>query len=94
MLQWLEISRSRPHRGFVDLTHSIKGSTSKEECEHVVLVYRGEKELKEAAGFERPDDACLLAIDSAGAIQWRYHGAVTDQAVEQIAPALNKAGAR
>ncbi len=75
------------------ITHSIKGSTPKEDYEHVVLVFHGEKQLKEAAGFERADDAYLLMVDSAGAIQWRYHGPVTDQAVEQATAAFKNAGA-
>jgi hypothetical protein len=75
-------------RGMV--THAIKGSIPKDEYDRFLLVYHGEKELKQAAGFDRPDDAYLLVVDSAGATQWRYHGPVTDEAVGQIAAALQK----
>jgi hypothetical protein len=49
------------------------------------LVYHGEKQLKQVAGFDRPDDAYLLVIDPAGAIRLSLHGPVTSAAVEQIA---------
>ena len=75
-------------RGMV--SHSIKGSIPREEHDRFLLVYHGEKELKQATGFNRPDDAYVLAIDGGGAIQWRFHGPVTDAAVEQAAAALKK----
>ncbi|HLH20260.1 MAG TPA: hypothetical protein VKX45_23745 [Bryobacteraceae bacterium] len=64
--------------------HGIKSSIPKERYDRFVVVYRGEKELKQAVGFGPPDDAYLLAIDAGGAIRWRYHGPVTDAAVEEI----------
>jgi hypothetical protein len=75
-------------RGMV--SHSIKGSIAREQHDRFLLVYHGEKELKQAAGFDRPEDAYVLAIDGSGAIQWRFHGPVTDAAVEQAAAALKK----
>ena len=65
-------------RGMV--VHGIKGGTPKEDYGRFVLIYHGEKQLKQAAGFDRPDDAYLLVIDPGGAIRWRYHGPVTDAA--------------
>jgi hypothetical protein len=70
-------------RGMV--SHGIKGGIPKEQYDRFLLVYHGEKQLKEAAAFDRPDDAYLLVIDRAGAIRWRFHGPVSDAAVEQIA---------
>ena len=74
-----------PHlvRGMV--SRGIKGGIPKEQYDRFLLVYHGEKQLKEAAAFDRPDDAYLLVIDRAGAIRWRFHGPVSDAAVEQIA---------
>ena len=69
-------------RGMV--THSIKSGTPKEQYDRFVLVSRGEKQLKQAAGFDKPDDAYLLVIDKTGAIAWRFHGPVTDAAIEQV----------
>ena len=65
--------------------HGIKSSIPKDQYDRFVLVYHGEKELKQAAGFDRPNDAYLMVIDGAGAIRWRYHGPVNDDAVKEIA---------
>jgi hypothetical protein len=70
-------------RGMV--SHSMKSDVPKEQHDRFVLVYHGEKQLKQAAGFDRPDDAYLLVIDPAGDIRLSLHGPVTDAAVEQIA---------
>jgi hypothetical protein len=70
-------------RGMV--RHSIKNSTPKEQYDRFVLVYHGETQLKQAAGFDRPDDAYLLLIDSSGSVRWNFHGPVTDAAVDEIA---------
>jgi hypothetical protein len=69
-------------------THGIKGSVPKDQYDRFLLVYHGEKELKQAAGFEQPDDAYLLVLDPAGTIKWRYHGAPTDAAFDQIQAAV------
>jgi hypothetical protein len=73
-----------PHliRGMV--THSIKSSLPKEQYDRFLLVYHGEKLLKQAVGFDRPDDAYLLVIDGAGVVHWAFHGPVTEAAVEQL----------
>jgi hypothetical protein len=70
-------------------THGIKSGTPKDQYDRFLLVYHGEKQLKQAAGFDSPDDAYLLVIDGTGAIRWSYHGTVTDAAIEQIASHLN-----
>src|SRR5262249_19870454 len=42
-------------RGMV--VHGIKSGVPKEAYDRFVVVYSGEKALKDAAGFDRPDDA-------------------------------------
>jgi hypothetical protein len=69
-------------RGMV--THAIKSSIPKEQHERFLLVYHNEKKLKQATGFDKQDDAYLVVVDAGGAIKWRYHGAVTDDAVKQL----------
>jgi hypothetical protein len=73
-------------RGMVK--HGIRSGTPKEQYDRFVLVYRGEKELKQAAGFEKPDEAYLLVIDKTGTIQLRLHGPVSDAAVQQVGAQL------
>jgi hypothetical protein len=68
--------------------HGIKSGTPKEIYDRFLLVYHGEKQLKEAVGFDRPDDAYVLVIDGAGAIRTSVHGQVTDAGVEQIGSQL------
>jgi hypothetical protein len=70
-------------------THGIKSGTPKDQYDRFLLVYHGERQLKEAAGFDRPDDAYLLVVDGAGVVRWRYHGPVTDAAVEQAGEQLH-----
>jgi hypothetical protein len=63
--------------------HGIKSAVPKEQYDRFVLVYHGEKQLKQVAGFEKGDDAYVLAIDKAGVITWRFHGPASDAAVDQ-----------
>lgn len=64
----------------------IKSGVPEAKRDRFVLVYKGENELKEAAGFSpsQPNDAYLLLVDSAGAVQWQFHGPVTDAAFAQL----------
>jgi len=64
--------------------HGIKSSTTQAQRDHTLVIYHFEKELKLVTGFERPDDAYLLLLDSAGEIRWKFHGGVTDAAVEEL----------
>jgi hypothetical protein len=65
-------------------TSGIRGSVPKNLRDHFLIVVKGEKLLKEAAGFERPDDAYVILMDGAGAIQWRFHGPLTDSAYAEL----------
>ena len=56
----------------------------RDQRDHFIVVYHNEKELKQAAGFDRPDDAYVLLLDKDGAIRWRFHGPVTDAAVDEL----------
>ncbi|SPE24838.1 conserved hypothetical protein [Candidatus Sulfopaludibacter sp. SbA3] len=69
-------------RGMV--SHSIKSSVPENLRERFLLVYHGEKELKQAAAFSTPDDAYVLVLDKLGSIQWKFHGPVTDAAFERL----------
>jgi hypothetical protein len=69
-------------RGMV--VHGIKSGIPKEGYDRFVSVYLGEKELKEAVGFEKPDDAYVMVVDETGAIRWRFHGPATDAAVQEV----------
>ena len=64
--------------------HGMKSGVPEDQRDHFLVIYHNEKELKQTAGFDRPDDAYVLLLDKDGAIQWRFHGAVTDGAVEEL----------
>lgn len=64
--------------------HGMKGSVPEDQRGNFVVVVRNEKELKQAAGFDQPNDAYVLLLDKDGAIQWKFHGQVTDAAVEEL----------
>ena len=64
--------------------HGIKSGVPPEQQGRFLLVYHNEAELKQAAGFATPDDAYLLVLEPGGAIRWRFHGPVTDSAIEQL----------
>jgi hypothetical protein len=69
-------------RGIV--SGGIKRGIPQNQRERFLLVYHGEKELKQAVRFQQPDDAYLAVIDRDGAIRWRFHGPVTDSTVQEL----------
>lgn len=62
----------------------IKDGVPQAQRDRYLLVFTGEKEIKAAAAFDRPDDACLLLLDPEGAIRWRFHGPVSDAALAEL----------
>jgi hypothetical protein len=64
--------------------HGMKGGVPENQRDHFIVIYHNEKELKQAAGFDHPDDAYVLLLDKDGAIHWRFHGAVTDAALQEL----------
>ena len=74
--------------------HGIKSGVPEERRARFLLVYHNEKQLKLAAGFSAPDDAYLLVLDKSGAIRWKYHGPVTDQAFREMQDHMAEADAK
>jgi len=64
--------------------HGMKAGIPEDQRDRFVVIYHNEKELKQAAGFDRPDDAYVLFLDKDGGIQRCFHGAVTDAALEEL----------
>ena len=62
----------------------MKGGVPEDKRDRFIVVYSNEKELKQAAGFDRPDEAYVLLLDKDGAIHWRFHGPVTDAALQEL----------
>src|SRR5579862_5734053 len=49
----------------------IKGSVPEEQRGRFLVIYQHEKELKQAAGFDQPDEAYVFLLDKDSAIHWR-----------------------
>ena len=62
----------------------IKGDVPDAEKDRYLLVFHGEKELKESAGFAAPNDAYVLLLDANGSVQWKFHGAPSDNTVQDL----------
>ena len=62
----------------------MKGGVPEDKRGHFLVIYQNEKELKQAAGFDRPDDAYVFLLDKDGTIHWRFHGPVTDAALQEL----------
>lgn len=62
----------------------IKGDVAQNQRDRFVMIFHGEKELKAAAGFDRPDDAYILLLQADGTIVKRWRGPVTDAAVHDV----------
>jgi ATP10 protein len=63
---------------------AIKSAIPAQQHDGFVVVYRGERELKQITGFQRPEEAYVLLVDPTGEIQWRGHGPVTDQVFQAL----------
>ena len=66
------------------ITHAMKSDIPKEKRDRFLVVYSGEKELKEAAGFEAPDDAYLILVDPGGEVRWRFHGPFSHTVLKEV----------
>ncbi len=65
-------------------TAGIRSGVPRDQRDHFLIVTRGEKALKDAVGFDRPDDPYVALIDASGAIRWRAHGAVSEDLLKQL----------
>jgi hypothetical protein len=69
-------------RGVV--SRGIRSGIPQEQYDHFLLVFNGERELKQAAGFRGGGSAYVLLIAADGSVKWRFEGPVTDDAVSQL----------
>jgi len=63
-------------RGFV--AGGIRESVPKGMQDKFLLLYQQEKAWKAFVGFEGPDEAYLLLLDSSGNLAWRTHGVFSE----------------
>ncbi|MBZ5522911.1 MAG: hypothetical protein LAP21_11800 [Acidobacteriia bacterium] len=65
-------SAPRMVRGMI--MHGMKKDVPKDKYETFAVVTRDEIAWKQAAGFDRPDDAYILLLDATGNIRWKTSG--------------------
>jgi homogentisate 1,2-dioxygenase len=91
-LQVLELEEvPKFFRGFVK--SSLKKSVGKDEQARFVLTFEGTDALKAVTAFRNADEAYLLLVDSAGMVQWREHGAASEQKLESLEKQLHSSSA-
>jgi len=66
------------------ISRGIKSGIPKTGYDRFLLVYQHEAELKKAAGFSTPDDAYVLLLAPDGSIRWRFHGPVSEEALDEL----------
>ena len=64
--------------------HGIKGGVPEDQRDRFMIVLHGEKELKQALGFNVHDDAYVALLDRDGFIQWQFHGPFTEAALAEL----------
>lgn len=72
------------------IKHAMKGATPADRQGHFLVVVKGEAELKKATGFDQADEPYVLLLDGTGEIRWRTHGAVSDEALRELADQVQR----
>ena len=64
--------------------HGMKTGVAPELRGRFLVVFHGEQELKQAVGFDRPDDAYVVVVDRDGLIHWSFHGPFAETAFAEL----------
>ena len=72
----------RPFRGFVE--KSIGNAVPSELHDNFVLLFEGEKALKQLAHFDRSEEAYVILLDAKAGISWQDHGPCNDARVSAL----------
>ena len=65
-------------------TKGIKSGVPDSTKDRFLLAFHEEKELKEAVGFQAPNDAYVVLLDRDGLMQWKFHGSVSDSVAAEL----------
>jgi hypothetical protein len=66
------------------IVHSMKGSVPQANYSTFLLVFKNEKELKQAVGFSAGDEAYVVVLDPTRTIEYKLHGPPSVAAVRDI----------
>lgn len=64
--------------------HGMKSGVPEELRARFLVVFHGEEELKQAVGFDRPDDAYVVLVDGEGLIRWSFHGPFAEDTFAEL----------
>jgi hypothetical protein len=63
---------------------SMASSVPFEQRPHFLPITEGEPAWRAAAHYDKPDDAYVLLVDSAGTVRWQTEGEATDMAYAEM----------
>ncbi|MGH9436450.1 MAG: hypothetical protein ACRD22_00800 [Terriglobia bacterium] len=66
------------------IVRRMKHGVPAQEHKSFLVVYHGEKELKQITGFNDSGQAYILVLDPKGEIEWRHHGPPTNAAFNEL----------
>ena len=72
----------RPFRGFV--AKNIRSAVPSELHDNFVVLFEGEKTLKQLAHFDRSEEAYVILLDVKARILWQDHGPCNDGRVSAL----------
>jgi hypothetical protein len=72
----------RPIRGFV--SKNIRSAVPSELHDNFVLLFEGEKTLKQLTHFDRSEEAYVILLDAKAGISWQDHGPCNDARVSAL----------
>jgi hypothetical protein len=73
---------ARLGKRFID--SGMRKGTPPGDQENVITVYSGADSWKQRVGYESPDDAYLILLDTSGAVRWRHNGAFDERAYQDL----------
>jgi len=62
----------------------IKSGVPQAQKDHYLLLFKSEKELKDAFAFGAPNDAYLALVAGDGTIRWRFHGPFSEESLKEL----------
>lgn len=73
---------ARLGKWFID--SGMRKGTPRTDQENVITVYGGTDSWKQHLGYESPDAAYLVLLDTRGTVRWRHNGAFDERAYRDL----------
>lgn len=66
------------------IVHSMKSNVPPADQSKFLVIYKNEKELKQAAGFSEADDGYVMVLGPTGDVEYKYHGPSNERNVREV----------